>query len=225
MDLAQIVRDYGYIAILIGTFLEGETIVLIAGFLAFSGHLELPLVMLAAFVGSCSGDQLYFFIGRFQGRRLLERFPAWQERTERVFYHIHRHQNLLILSFRFFYGLRNVTPFAVGMSEVGTPRFVLLNVIGAAVWAITFSSIGYSVGHAFEQTVGKVKQYELTALGLLVVLGLSIWLSARLRNHYRTKRFAAEHDHAAAPVAATLLAEVAADSSGENSREQQSVSS
>ena len=193
MDLAQIVRDYGYIAILIGTFLEGETIVLIAGFLAFTGHLELPLVILAAFVGSCSGDQLYFFIGRFQGRKLLKRFPAWQERTERVFYHVHRHQNLLILSFRFFYGLRNVTPFAVGMSEVTTPRFVSLNIIGAAVWATTFGFVGYSFGHAFEQLLGTVKKYEMTALGLLVVLGLTIWLSARLRNHYRKKRFEQAH--------------------------------
>lgn len=195
MDLAQIVRDYGYIAVLIGTFLEGETIVLIAGFLAFTGHLELPLVILAAFVGSCSGDQLYFFIGRFQGRKLLKRFPAWQERTERVFYHVHRHQNLLILSFRFFYGLRNVTPFAVGMSEVTTPRFVSLNIIGAAVWATTFGFVGYSFGHAFERLLGTVKKYELTALALLVVLGLTIWLSARLRNHYRKKHYVEEHTH------------------------------
>jgi membrane protein DedA with SNARE-associated domain len=202
MDLAQIVRDYGYVAILIGTFLEGETIVLIAGFLAFTGHLELPLVILAAFVGSCSGDQLYFFVGRFQGRKLLRKFPSWQERTERVFHHVHRHQNLLILSFRFFYGLRNVTPFAVGMSEVTTLRFVTLNVIGAAVWATVFGLVGYSFGHAFEQVLGTVKKYELTALGLLVVLGLTIWLSARLRNHFRTKHFAKEH-----PAALTTAAE------------------
>jgi membrane protein DedA with SNARE-associated domain len=200
IDLPGIVREYGYLAVLIGTFLEGETIVLIAGFLAFGGHLELPLVMLAAFVGSTSGDQLYFFIGRFWGRKLLAKFPAWRERTERVFYHVHRHQNLLILSFRFFYGLRNVTPFAVGMSEVTTPRFVTLNLIGAAIWAVTFGYAGYSFGHAFEFLMGKIKQYEMTALGLLVVLGLSIWLSARLRNHHRKKRFEQEHrrDEAAA---------------------------
>ena len=200
IDLPAIVREYGYLAILIGTFLEGETIVLIAGFLAFSGHLELPLVILAAFAGSTSGDQLYFFIGRFWGRKLLVRFPAWRERTERVFYHVHRHQNLLILSFRFFYGLRNVTPFAVGMSEVTTPRFVILNLIGAAVWATTFGYAGYSFGHAFEFLMGKIKQYELTALGLLVVVGLSIWLSARLRNHYRKQRF--EREHRGDPAAA-----------------------
>lgn len=200
IDLPGIVREYGYLAVLIGTFLEGETIVLIAGFLAFSGHLELPLVMLAAFVGSTSGDQLYFFIGRFWGRKLLAKFPAWRERTERVFYHVHRHQNLLILSFRFFYGLRNVTPFAVGMSEVTTARFVTLNLIGAAIWAIIFGYAGYSFGHAFEFLMGKIKQYEMTALGLLVVLGLSIWLSARLRNHYRKKRF--EQVHRAAAEAA-----------------------
>ena len=222
MDLAQIVSDYGYLAILIGTFLEGETIVLIAGFLAFSGHLDLPLVILSAFAGSCSGDQLYFFIGRFQGRRLLKKFPAWQERTERVFYHVHKHQNLLILSFRFFYGLRNVTPFAVGMSEVATPRFVLLNLIGAAVWATVFSVVGYSVGHAFEQAIGKVRQYELTALGLLVVLGLSIWLSARLRNHYRKKRFEREHGKPADAPAA--LAGGAADAAADPARQNQPVS-
>lgn len=208
MDLAQIVRDYGYIAILIGTFLEGETIVLIAGFLAFTGHLDLSLVILAAFVGSCSGDQLYFFIGRFQGRKLLKKFPSWKERTDRVFYHVHRHQNLLILSFRFFYGLRNVTPFAVGMSEVTTPRFVALNIIGAAVWATTFGFVGYTFGHAFERLLGTVKKYELTALGLLVVLGLTIWLSARLRNHYRKKHFLAEHPEA---VAAATGADATAD--------------
>lgn len=212
MDLAQIVRDYGYIAILLGTFLEGETIVLIAGFLAFTGHLELPLVILAAFVGSCSGDQLYFFIGRLQGRKLISRFPAWQERTDRVFYHVHRHQNLLILSFRFFYGLRNVTPFAVGMSEVKTLRFVTLNLIGAAVWATTFGLLGYSFGHAFEQLLGTVKKYELTALGLLVVLGLVIWLSARLRNHYRKKRFEEQHPapEGTGPEVAPLAARAAA---------------
>jgi membrane protein DedA with SNARE-associated domain len=151
---------------------------------------------------------LYFFIGRFQGRKLLRRFPAWRERTDRVFYHIHRHQDLLILSFRFFYGLRNVTPFAIGMSEVATARFIVLNLIGAAIWAVSFGFAGYTFGHAFELLLGKIKQYELTLLGLLVVVGLTIWLSARLRNHARKKRFDAEQ--AAATVSEPLRAERAA---------------
>jgi hypothetical protein len=88
------------------------------------------------------------------------------------------------------------------MSEVKTLRFVTLNIIGAAVWATTFGFVGYSFGHAFEQLLGTVKKYELTALGLLVVLGLTIWLSARLRNHYRKKHFAETH-----PVAVATAAE------------------
>jgi len=209
IDLTQIIRDYGYLAILIGTFFEGETILLIAGFLSFAGHLELHWSILAAFVGSSAGDQLYFFIGRFQGRKLLKRFPAWRERTDRVFYHVHKHQNLLILSFRFFYGLRNVTPFAIGMSEVTTARFILLNLIGAAIWAVSFGFAGYTFGHAFEYMLGKIKQYELTLLELLAVAGLTIWLSARLRNHARKKRFEAEE--AAARAAEALPAAGAAD--------------
>jgi membrane protein DedA with SNARE-associated domain len=205
IDLTQLIRDYGYLAIFVGTFLEGETILLIAGFLSFTGQLELHWSILAAFVGSSTGDQLYFFIGRFQGRKLLQRFPAWRERTDRVFYHVHKHQNLLILSFRFFYGLRNVTPFAIGMSEVATTRFIVLNLIGAAIWAVSFGVAGYTFGHAFEFLLGKIKQYELTLLGILAIVGLSIWLSARLRNHARKKRFEAEQ--AAARAAGSLPAE------------------
>ena len=43
MDLQQIISDYGYLALFILTFLEGETVLVIAGFLAFQGKLELQL--------------------------------------------------------------------------------------------------------------------------------------------------------------------------------------
>ena len=60
MDLQSIIENYGYAAIFIGTFLEGETILILAGLAAHQGYLVLTWVILAAFLGSLCGDQLFF---------------------------------------------------------------------------------------------------------------------------------------------------------------------
>ena len=58
--LEYLILTYGYAALLIGTFFEGETILIIGGLTAHLGYLQLPLVMVIAFIGSFSGDQVFF---------------------------------------------------------------------------------------------------------------------------------------------------------------------
>ena len=179
MNFEALLQDYGYYAILIGTFLEGETILILGGVAAQFGSLELSMVITAAFFGSATGDQLYYYIGRWKGQALLDFFPRWQPSAERVKHHITKHQNLIILTFRFFYGIRNVTPFVLGITRVSKLRFVLLNLIGAAVWACSFATIGYLLGDAHERIMGK--GYELVLFGVLAAIFLSVWLIQRWR--------------------------------------------
>jgi len=75
MTLESIVDTYGYVAVLLGTFLEGETILVLGGFAAHRGYLALPGVILAAFIGSLCGDQLFFFLGRRHSQAVLARRP------------------------------------------------------------------------------------------------------------------------------------------------------
>jgi len=82
--LSEMIAKYGYLAVFVGTFFEGETILVLGGFAAHRGYLELPYVMLAAFVGTVLGDQLYYFIGRRWGVRLLEKRPRWRERSAKA---------------------------------------------------------------------------------------------------------------------------------------------
>jgi len=177
MDFEALLQSYGYYAILIGTFLEGETILILGGVAAQFGSLDLSLVILSAFVGSSFGDQLYYYIGRWKGKSLLNAFPRWQPSADRVFYHIEKHQNLIMLTFRFFYGLRNATPFVLGITRVSTTRFLLLNLTGAAVWALAFASCGYLLGDAHERIMGK--GYGLILLGVLALIFSGIWLIRR----------------------------------------------
>ena len=60
MELEELVRNYGYIIIAVGTFLEGETILIVAGFLAHSGYLQLPFVIIAGFAGLFSVTNCIF---------------------------------------------------------------------------------------------------------------------------------------------------------------------
>ncbi len=173
--LESLIGQYGYLAVLVGTFLEGETILVIAGFLAHRGYLSLDGVMLAAFLGTYAGDQLFFQIGRRRGVAWLERRPGWRTRAERVFRLLERYQTPVVLGFRFLYGIRNVTPFVIGASGFPTWRFVLLNGIGAAIWAIVIATLGYLLGESASRLIDRVMHYEALIVAVVAVIGTLAW--------------------------------------------------
>jgi membrane protein DedA with SNARE-associated domain len=175
MDLQSIIENYGYAAILVGTFLEGETILVLAGLAAHQGYLVLTWVIVAAFLGSLCGDQLFFYLGCKHSQAVLSRHPAWKEKSEKVHKMLDRFQTPMILSFRFLYGLRTVAPFVIGMSPVSVNKFIFLNAVGALVWAIAVASGGYLFGQALEVFIGKIKHYEVQVFAMIALLGCLVW--------------------------------------------------
>jgi len=179
--LQQFLHDFGYFALFLGTFFEGETILVLAGFLAFRGYMDINLVVVVAFFGSYAGDQLWYFLGRKHGRKLLARKPRWQMLGDRALEHIRKHPDIWVLSFRFVYGLRTVMPVAIGLSGYPPARYLILNGIGAIVWATVLGYAAYHFGAVLEGVLGNLKRYELMVLGGLVVIGLLLWLWRRSR--------------------------------------------
>lgn len=173
--METLVAVYGYAAVLLGTFLEGETVLVIAGFAAHRGYLALPWVMIWAFTGTFFGDQLYFVLGRRYGAVLLGRHPRWQRRVERVRTLLSRYHVPFILSFRFLYGLRTVSPFAIGLSSVSWSRYFLLDAAGAVLWVVTFATVGYGLGEAAQSLLGDLKHYELGIFVAIAMLGAVVW--------------------------------------------------
>ncbi len=188
MDFDALLRDYGYLALLLGTFLEGETILVAAGIAAWAGYLELPLVMVTAFLGSLAGDQAAFFVGRHWGRGILHRWPGLRGAVARVLRLLERWNTPLILTFRFYYGLRNVIPFALGTSDVSTRRFVTLNVIGAAVWAVALAVGGYFLGKALESLLGRVAHVASWIIFGIIALSAVAWFAKLMVHRARNRR-------------------------------------
>lgn len=195
MNFEALLHAYGYYALFIGTFLEGETILVLAGFLAHpeQGYMKLHWVWLLAFLGSLSGDTLVFHLGRWKGRAFLARHPRWDKRAMRVQRALDKYGSYVVLSFRFFYGLRNITPVVIGSTGFSPRRFLMLNAAGAAIWAVVVGTGGYVFGEAIRLLLPDVKKYVHLVLLGLVLCGCVLWIihSRKLR-----KRIAADAEQA-----------------------------
>ena len=202
--LQNFLNEFGYFALFLGTFFEGETILVLAGFLAFRNYMDLNMVILVAFCGSYAGDQLWYFMGRKHGRKLLARKPRWQLMGDKALRLVRKHPDLWVLSFRFVYGLRTVMPVAIGMSGYPPARYLLRNGIGAAVWAAALGSAAYHFGAVMEGLLGNIKKYELWVLGALLVLGLGLWLRRRFKNAQLAKKIYQDEQLAKAAEAEQL---------------------
>ncbi len=189
MDINRLIVENGayfYLIAFAWTFLEGETIVLVAGFAAAQGFLNPVFLLFASWLGSFSGDQLYFWIGRFFGSRVLRLFPPWRRGVEAALCWLERYDAGFILSFRFIYGIRNVSSFAMGLSQINWQRFLSLNFLAAALWAAVFVGFGYFLGHAFRAMLGDLaRSFSLVMLGVFLLLAVAIGLWRRWRKRRR----------------------------------------
>ena len=180
INFELLVTTWGYPALLVGAFLEGETIILIGGFLAGRGYLELGWVMLCAFIGSLLGDQFAFFLGRRYGRSVVVNRPWLRVRAAKVQRWMRRRGLVVLLGFRFVYGFRNIVPFTLGSSGFSPGRFAFWNVIGAAIWAVVFPTLGFLFGEALTALVADIRRVEhWIVIGVFVAAGiyaLVVWL-------------------------------------------------
>ena len=81
----------------------------------------------------------------------------------------------LILVFRFLYGLRIITLFALGMSRIPATYFVLVSALSALVWAAAMGTGGYLFGNVLRAIVVDIKNYEIKAFWAVAILGGLLW--------------------------------------------------
>lgn len=181
-DLEDLLRLYGYHTIVFLTFLEGETVVIIAGILAAKGILNPWLIALCAFAGSFTSDQIMFSLGKYKGVALINRFPRLGKNVDQAARLLKKYDTALILGFRFVYGVRNVTPILLGVSGVSHTKFFFLNFIGAAVWAAAFTAGGYYSGKMFGHVMEQIGHTAVYVIGALVLVAAVWWIIRRKRN-------------------------------------------
>lgn len=181
--LIWLIQEYGYAIVFVWTFLEGETIVALAGFAAYQGYLRLEYIIPVAVAGAMLGDQAFFYFGRLKGKQFLAKRPKWEAKVARIHLAIERYHGWIIFGSRFMYGFRTVIPIALGVSNVSAGKFFVLNFLGAVVWGIFFAFGGYAFANAIEYFLGNIKKIEgfflLGLLTIIVIAQIGMWFSRR----------------------------------------------
>ena len=166
--MEEFLHQYGYFALSLGTFLEGETAIMVASSLVHSGFFEGPYTVIFAFFGSFIGDWICFIIGRLNGKYYIERRPKLKARFIPVQEFFEAHRVPVLLSYRFLYGFRTIIPLMIGMSKIRTHHFLGYSVIAGLFWATTVSSVGYGAGVLFGLTP---RSFEENVLYIILGFG------------------------------------------------------
>lgn len=179
MDIAHLIQTYGYLAVALGSFLEGEAVLLAGSLAAWHGHLSLPAVWAIAAIASFLGNLPYFFAGRRFGPSAMQRIPTLHARKDRLERLLQRHHLLIVPALRFLYGLRIVGLMTLGAGGMPVWRYMLLDLAGAVVWSGCVCAAGYGAGGLFRRVV----ESEATAGQLMVAAGVLgatlLWLVRR----------------------------------------------
>ena len=152
MDLGSLIETHGYWVLVIGCLLEGETILLLAGFAAHRGYLDPWAVVVIAAVAGFLGDQFFFWLGRRHGKLVLARWPTVMAHNDRLQRLIARYHTAVIIG------------------------FALLNAVGAVLWACLIAGIGWSFGKAAEMLMTRIQTAQIWLLLGLAALALLVWL-------------------------------------------------
>jgi membrane protein DedA with SNARE-associated domain len=191
--LRNAVVHYGYWAVGVALLLEnagvpvpGETILLLASFLAFSEHeLQLPWIILVATIAATLGDNLGFALGYYGGRPLLVRYQSIfriQDKTltqgENLFA---RYGPVTVFFARFVFGMRIIAGPMAGVLRMPWRKFLVYNFLGAAVWVTVISAAGYLFGQHWMRLERNLKRLDV-AVAIVVLLLAAYWLWRSRRN-------------------------------------------
>lgn len=169
-----------------GIPVPGETILLLASFMAYSEHdLQLPWIMVVGTVAATIGDNLGFGFGYYGGRPLLARYQSLfriqqstLDRGERLFA---RYGAATIFFARFVFGMRIIAGPMAGVLRMSWKKFAVFNLLGAAVWVAVISSVGYFFGRHWEKLERGMKRFDVVVAVLVVLIAVFLWWRGRGR--------------------------------------------
>jgi membrane protein DedA with SNARE-associated domain len=184
--------NYGYWAIAVALLLEnagipapGETILLMASFLAYSqDELRLPWIIVVATIAATIGDNLGFALGYYGGRPLVTRYQSFfrirqstLERGEQLFA---RYGAPTVFIARFVFGMRIIAGPLAGVLRMPWKKFMVFNFLGALVWVSVISAAGYLFGRHWDELEVYIKRFDVfIAVAAIVAIAVIWWRRRR----------------------------------------------
>lgn len=170
-----------------GTVMEGETALLLGSLAASQGYVELLWVIVLAFAGATTGDQVSYQIFRRFGPVLVARSATLQRRTKKARRLLSGHPIKFIIISRFFWGLRSACMLALAASDVPTRTFAPANFLACAIWATIVGTLGYIFSNWVTGIVAAMDDFSGRAPA--IIGGVAIFVGAILLIRFAVLRF------------------------------------
>ncbi|WIW00087.1 MULTISPECIES: DedA family protein [Roseateles] len=157
-------------------FLPGDSLLFVVGALCGAGLISLPLVLVVMLVAAILGDQCNYMIGRYFGPKVFQ----WEQSrffNRRAFDAAHafyeRHGGITIVLARFMPFVRTFAPFVAGVAAMSRAKFSAYNIIGALIWVLGITLLGYAFGNLawVQANFSKIIWAMILIPGLLAIAG------------------------------------------------------
>ncbi len=181
---------YGYWAVAAALLLEnaglpvpGETVLLLASFLADTGDLRLAWIIAIGTIAATAGDNLGYLVGYYSGRRLIERYRKSKLVGDRA---VARGEKLFaaygaaaILFARFVFGMRIIAGPMAGALRMPWKKFALFNLLGAALWVSVIAFVGHTFGSRWNLLMHFMKRFDLALAAGFFLIVVLLWARRR----------------------------------------------
>jgi len=193
MDTAQhLVQLYGYWAVFIWTFIEGETALIAAAALAAAGLMEPWKVVAAGATGAFVGHLFYFAIGRWRGMQIIRAVPFLNRHYDKANKILDHYAHWSIFILQYLYGTRLISAILFGCSSISLRRFILLQIVNCLSWALIIYAGGHLLGIA---AIAIIHHFgiEGLAIAIAVIAMIAIWAYIRY-GHAHVRKFHGDSD-------------------------------
>jgi len=167
-------REYGYVILFIWSMMEGETGLVMAGVMVHTGDMELFTAITVAGLGGFAGDQLYFYIGRYNRKMIHSKLVSQRRKFAFATLLLKRYGWMIIFIQRYMYGLRTVIPMAIGLTKYSSRTFAIINLISAFVWASITIILANIFGEEILKVVHFAKEHWQFVLPIAIIMAISV---------------------------------------------------
>ncbi|MBK8814242.1 MAG: DedA family protein [Methylococcaceae bacterium] len=182
-------KEYGYPILFLWSILEGELGLIMGGIMSHTGDMNLFMAIFVAGLGGFAGDQIYFYIGRFN-KGLIQRKLHKQRRKFAIAHLLLKKYGwTIIFAQRYMYGLRTVIPMSIGITKYPGKQFAIINLLSAWVWAAITITPSYFLGAEILNLLSYAKAHWYFALPLAggILYAVHSYF-IKLENHFLQKR-------------------------------------
>jgi membrane protein DedA with SNARE-associated domain len=174
-NLVNLLKEYGYIILFFWSIFEGETGLVMAGVLSHTGDMNLAGSIIVAALGGFAGDQIYFYLGKWNKKWVLEELHAHRGKFARARLLLRKYGGWVIFIQRFIYGMRTIIPMAIGISGYSPKKYAVINFVSAFVWASITIIPSYIFGEHILSFINWLKQHWYFGIAFAVATLALLW--------------------------------------------------